>query len=113
MRDNPKYCYISELFWSSSETLMSFKKPYLAIALVGVAAASGAAWWLQNKPAQTAEMVATSASNSGPATNAVGAPAGGPAAGGGAGGGAGGPAKPTAVEVTQVEKAQNLHLKAS
>ena len=28
---------------------MSFKKPYLAIALVGVAVASGAAWWLQNK----------------------------------------------------------------
>ncbi|MEY3885975.1 MAG: Multidrug resistance protein MdtA precursor [Pseudomonadota bacterium] len=105
MRDNPKYCYISELFWSSSETLMSFKKPYLAIALVGVAAASGAAWWLQNKPAQTAEMVATAANNSGPATNAAGAPASGPAAGGAAAGGAGGPAKPTAVEVTQVEKA--------
>ncbi len=96
MRDNPKYCYISELFWSRSETLMSFKKPYLAIALVGVAAASGAAWWLQNKPTQPAEMVAKPAGSSGPSTGAPGA-AGGP--------GAGGPARPTAVEVAQVEKA--------
>jgi membrane fusion protein (multidrug efflux system) len=75
---------------------MSFKKPYLAIALVGVAAASGAAWWLQNKTTQPKEMVATPAGSSGPSTGAPGA-AGGP--------GAGGPARPTAVEVAQVEKA--------
>jgi membrane fusion protein, multidrug efflux system len=98
MRDNPKYCYISKLFWSRSETLMSFKKPYLAIALVGVAAASGAAWWLQNKPTQPAEMVAKPAGSSGPSTGAAGGP-------GSGGPGAGGPARPTAVEVAQVEKA--------
>lgn len=83
---------------------MSFKKPYLAIALVGVAAASGAAWWLQNKPNQPAEMVATPAGSSGASTGAPGAAGaqGGPGSGGP---GAGGPAKPTAVEVAQVEKA--------
>lgn len=99
MRENPKYCYISELFWSRSETLMSFKKPYLAIALVGVAAASGAAWWLQNKPTQPTEMVAAMAGSSGPSTGAPGS------AGAAGGPGAGGPARPTAVEVAQVEKA--------
>ena len=104
MRDNPKYCYISELFWSRSETLMSFKKPYLAIALVGVAAASGAAWWLQNKPTQPTEMVAATAGSSGPSTGVPGSAgaAGGPGAGVPS---AGGPARPTAVEVAQVEKA--------
>jgi membrane fusion protein (multidrug efflux system) len=83
---------------------MSFKKPYLAIALVGVAAASGAAWWLQNKPIQPTEMVAATAGSSGPSTGASGSAgaAGGPGAGGP---GAGGPARPTAVEVAQVEKA--------
>ncbi|NBZ98152.1 MAG: efflux RND transporter periplasmic adaptor subunit [Betaproteobacteria bacterium] len=70
---------------------MSFKKPYLAIALVGVAAASGAAWWLQNKPnAPAAETAATAASPTAP--NAAG------------GGAPGGPAKPTAVEVAKVEQ---------
>ena len=70
---------------------MSFKKPYLAIALVGVAAASGAAWWLQNKPnAPAAETAATAASLTAP--NAAG------------GGAPGGPAKPTAVEVAKVEQ---------
>jgi hypothetical protein len=39
---------------------MSFKKPYLAIALLGVALASGAAWWLQNKPAGPKEKVSAS-----------------------------------------------------
>ena len=72
---------------------MSFKKPYLAIALVGVAAASGAAWWLQNKPnAPAAETAAAAASPSAP--NAAG------------GGAPGGPAKPTAVEVAKVEQAK-------
>ena len=72
---------------------MSFKKPYLAIALVGVAAASGAAWWLQNKPnAPAAETAAVAANPSAP--NAAG------------GGAPGGPAKPTAVEVAKVEQAK-------
>lgn len=78
---------------------MSFKKPYLAIALVGVAAASGAAWWLQNKPAApSTEMAAAGANPVAAAANAGGSAAStGPA-------GAGGPAKPTAVEVAKVEK---------
>lgn len=78
---------------------MSFKKPYLAIALVGVAAASGAAWWLQNKPAApSTEMAAAGANPVAAAANAGGsATSTGPA-------GAGGPAKPTAVEVAKVEK---------
>jgi membrane fusion protein (multidrug efflux system) len=63
---------------------MSFKKPYLAIALVGVAAASGAAWWLQNKPVAPVTVIAAGSTN--------------PAAA------ASGPAKPTAVEVAKVEK---------
>lgn len=89
---------------------MSFKKPYLAIALVGVAAASGAAWWLQNKPIQPTETVATPAGSAGAGVGAAGAaPAGAPGGSGVAGSpgapGAGGPARPTAVEVAKVEKA--------
>ena len=91
---------------------MSFKKPYLAIALLGVAAASGAAWWLQNKPTQPTEMVATPAGSAGAGATPAGAgatPAGAPAASGAAGSpgapGAGGPARPMAVEVAKVEKA--------
>jgi len=81
---------------------MSFKKPYLAIALVGVAAASGAAWWLQHKPTSTAtEMAATGANPVATPTSAGGSAA--PAAGSPA---AGGPAKPTAVEIAKVEKAK-------
>jgi len=74
---------------------MSFKKPYLAIALVGVAAASGAAWWLQNKPNAPAAETATAASS--PSA---------PNAAAGGGGASGGPAKPTAVEVAKVEQAK-------
>ncbi|MEY5022401.1 MAG: Multidrug resistance protein MdtA precursor, partial [Pseudomonadota bacterium] len=81
---------------------MSFKKPYLAIALVGVAAASGAAWWLQNKPTQPTEMVATPAGNAGAGATPAGAP---PASGVAGAPAAGGPARPMAVEVAKVEKA--------
>jgi membrane fusion protein (multidrug efflux system) len=63
---------------------MSFKKPYLAIAVVGIVAASLGAWWLQNK------------SNSEPTSAApnptVAAPS-----------GPGGPQRPVSVEVTKVE----------
>jgi membrane fusion protein (multidrug efflux system) len=75
---------------------MSFKKPYLAFALVGVAVASGAAWWLQNKPsANPAEVSATAV----PTASGAGA---GPASG--APTGPGGPVKPAAVEVVKVEQ---------
>ena len=65
---------------------MSLKKPYLAIAFVGVAAASLAAWWLQ-KP--TSAPTAAAAGASSPA-----AP------------GAGGPQRPVSVEVAKVETAK-------
>ena len=75
---------------------MSLKKPYLAFALVGLAAASGAAWWLQNKPAASTTELAATGPNSG-GTPAAAAP-------GASGINNGGPAKPTAVEVAKVEK---------
>ena len=94
---------------------MSFKKPYLVIALVGVAAASGAAWWLQNKPKAPGAEVSASAGNapnsSQPAGLQVAAPGGPPGAtsgapSGGAPGaapGLGGPQRPPAVELAKVE----------
>ena len=90
---------------------MSFKKPYLAIALLGVAAASGAAWWLQNKPKAPGAEVSASAGNaptsSQPAGSQVAAPGGPPGASSGAtsGGapGVGGPQRPPAVELAKVE----------
>lgn len=83
---------------------MSFKKPYLAFALVGVAVASGAAWWLQNKPTAGSAEVTAAASN--PSTGPAAGPASGPSAAGPAGGaaGPGGPGKPAAVEVVKVEQ---------
>ena len=63
---------------------MSFKKPYLAIALVGVAVASTAAWWLQNKPTSATPEVAAGAAPTAPSGTA-------------------GPQRPPAVEVAQVE----------
>ncbi len=93
---------------------MSFKKPYLAIALVGVAAASGAAWWYQNKPSAPAAQAPASvgnAPNSGsqPAASQAGSPSGN--AGGTTGAPAasgttpGAPQRPPAVEVAKVESA--------
>ncbi len=81
---------------------MSFKKPYLVFALVGVALASGAAWWLQNKPTAGSAEVSAAAGNPSPGAG----PANGPRAAGPAGGpaGQGGPGKPAAVEVVKVEQ---------
>src|SRR3954468_19523626 len=66
---------------------MAAKPLYIAIAVVGIGAASGAAWWLQHKPAHTGEgePVASSA----PARAGAGA--------------ASGAARPPAVEVAKVE----------
>ena len=80
---------------------MSFIKPYLAIAILGVAAASGVAWWLQNKPSAPKADVSAKAGNS-PNGPAQGAQAGGS---GGAAPGPGGPQRPPAVEVAKVEAA--------
>jgi membrane fusion protein, multidrug efflux system len=69
---------------------MAYKKKYAVMALVGVCAASGAAWWLQNKTASSSEG----------AKPAVSSPAN-PGAGAGAGAAAG-PGKATSVEVAKV-----------
>lgn len=63
---------------------MAFKKKYAVLALLGLGLASGAAWWLQNKPAASVDS----------AKSAV--------AAGAAGAGAA-PARPPAVEVAKVE----------
>ncbi len=88
---------------------MSIKKPYFLMAVVGVALASGAAWWLQNKPAVPKSEPAASAGASN-ASNSPGQAA--PGAAGAASGAAPGPAstsgtpqRPPAVEVAKVEKA--------
>jgi membrane fusion protein (multidrug efflux system) len=67
---------------------MAYKKKYAVMALVGLGVASGAAWWLQNKPNALTEG-ATPAVSAGPGPAATGAPA--------------GPPKVTAVEVAKVE----------
>lgn len=63
---------------------MAYKKKYAVLALLGLGLASGAAWWLQNKPAASVDS----------AKSAV--------AAGAAGAGAA-PARPPAVEVAKVE----------
>lgn len=65
---------------------MAYKKKYAAIALLGIGAASGVAWWLQNQ----------SANSGGDAAKPPVAVAPGPGAGAG-------PAKPPAVEVAKVQ----------
>ncbi|MEN9539205.1 MAG: Multidrug resistance protein MdtA precursor, partial [Pseudomonadota bacterium] len=74
---------------------MANKTVYSIAAVLGIAGASGAAWWYQQRPTAPKEVAAASA----PA-GAASAPAGassGP-------GGAGGPARPAGVEVAKVEK---------
>jgi membrane fusion protein (multidrug efflux system) len=86
---------------------MSFKKPYLPLALIGLALAVAAAWWFQNKPATPKPELA--ASGGAPNSAALPAPAsaGAPGAGGTAGTApsTGAPQRPPAVEVAKVEKA--------
>ncbi|MEO7641143.1 MAG: efflux transporter periplasmic adaptor subunit, partial [Ramlibacter sp.] len=68
---------------------MASKPLYIVVAAVGIAAASGAAWWYQNRPAAPA---GTEAGTGGPAASPQGgasAPAGG--------------SRPPAVEVARVE----------
>jgi membrane fusion protein (multidrug efflux system) len=66
---------------------MASKPLYLVVAVVGIAAASGVAWWYQNKAGKPAPEASTAAAPSAQA----------PA------GGASGPARPPAVEVARVE----------
>lgn len=79
---------------------MASKYRYIVLAVLGIAAASGAAWWLQ-RPAQ--------APRAEPAATALGAsPAGGSTSGGATGtsrgGQPGGPARPVAVETVPVRQ---------
>ncbi|MDB5941170.1 MAG: putative periplasmic linker protein [Ramlibacter sp.] len=69
---------------------MASKAIYTVVAVVGIAAASGAAWWYQNKPARPASEVALAAGSG------SGAPA----------GAASGPARAPSVEVARVESAR-------
>ncbi|MEY3762427.1 MAG: Multidrug resistance protein MdtA precursor [Pseudomonadota bacterium] len=86
---------------------MSFKKPYLPLALIGLALAVAAAWWFQNKPAAPKAELAASGSGPNSVAQPVPATAGAPGAGGTAGTapGTGAPQRPPAVEVAKVEKA--------
>lgn len=74
---------------------MASKNKYIVFAVIGIAAASGAAWWLQ-KPAQSARTDVSAAAGGG------GAPTGGAARGASAAGGAGRPVAVEAVAVRQM-----------
>ena len=68
---------------------MASKALYTVVAVVGIAAASGAAWWYQNKPAKPADGAAAGAGATAP-REAASSPA-------------GGAGRPPAVEVARVE----------
>ena len=97
---------------------MASKSVYSIIAVIGIAAASGAAWWYQNKaPADTLSQITSSVTGSAAKTEAgspavstaarAGTPGGSVGAGGGTGGGtsgsAGVPPRPPSVESAKVE----------
>jgi len=86
---------------------MSFKKPYLPLALIGLVLAVGAAWWFQNKPAAPKPELATPGSAPSSAAQPAPTSAGAPGSGGtpGTAPGSGAPQRPPAVEVAKVEKA--------
>jgi membrane fusion protein (multidrug efflux system) len=74
---------------------MASKALYTVVAVVGIAAASGAAWWYQNKPAKPAETQQAGGS-AGPGRPVAGGAGSGPGA-------AGGPGRAPAVEVAKVQ----------
>ena len=89
---------------------MASKPIYSIIAIVGIAAASGAAWWYQNKvPAEGSLLASTAPASGSTPPAASGAAASGPAGGSGTGAGAGtagavgGPPRPASVESAKVE----------
>ncbi len=87
------------LWASGHKQYMASKAIYTVVAVVGIAVASTAAWWYQNKTAKPA--VAAPLASSAGGTSPSGAR--GPGGATGAGGGPGGPARPPAVEVAKVE----------
>ncbi len=76
---------------------MASKALYSVVAVVGIVAASGAAYWFQNKPKNPQEITATAGGAVGGASAGV-SPAGRPGQGG-----PGGPGGPAGVEVAKVE----------
>ena len=76
---------------------MAFKNKTIVFAVIGIAAASGAAWWLQ-KPAPSTHTDVSAAAGGG------GAPAGGAARGASTAGGTGGAGRPVAVEALAVRQ---------
>lgn len=94
-------CYIAEAVGTLSQAVcalqllrspMASKAIYSGVAVVGIAVASGTAWWIQNKPS-------AASTDPLPLANAATAPA--PKAGASASGQ--GPARPASVEVAAVE----------
>jgi membrane fusion protein, multidrug efflux system len=91
---------------------MASKSVYSIIAVLGIAAASGAAWWYQNKAPAESSTVSTASGAVATTTAATTAPAVGAASSGGAGAGASAsgsssgaaaPARPPSVESAKVE----------
>ena len=78
---------------------MAFRARYLAVAVAGIALASGAAYWFQNKPKGPQEITASATGAAGSANSAA-SPA---ASASGAGAGGRGPGGPAGVEVAKVE----------
>lgn len=79
---------------------MASKHRYIVLAVLGIAAASGAAWWLQ-RPAQAPRAEPAAAAG---ATSPAGGSNSGGAAGASRGGQPGGPARPVAVETVPVRQ---------
>ena len=71
---------------------MSLIKPYTWVAVLGIAATAGAAWWWQGRPAGSAQAIAAPNPAAGASSSARGVP-----------GGPGGPGGPVSVEVGKVE----------
>ena len=78
---------------------MAFRARYLAVAVAGIALASGATYWFQNKPKGPQE-ITPSATGAAGSTNSAASPAAGAS---GAGAGGRGPGGPAGVEVAKVE----------
>ncbi|MDP3618597.1 MAG: efflux RND transporter periplasmic adaptor subunit [Ramlibacter sp.] len=78
---------------------MASKAIYTVVAAVGIAGASGAAWWYQNRSAKPVEPAALASPGAGAGSTGAGS-SGAPRT---PGGGPGGPARPPSVEVARVE----------
>ena len=85
---------------------MASRAIYSVIAVVGIAGASGAAYWFQNKPAGPTEIPAAVSGTSTAGVSVLGARGTGITGGPGGAGGAGGPGGPAGVEVAKVEVAK-------